>query len=103
MNEDRIPQVLQAIATLIAISVIVGTLVTVSRKFGGTIPGMVARMLKWAARWLTNLATQYDVFLKNWRAYVVKNPIIMQCEQKGEQKASTDYTTFVVTKVSKRA
>ncbi len=100
MNEDR---ALQVAAILIAVGVIVGTVRAIAHRFGGTVPGMVARTLKWAARWLTNLATQYDVFLKNWRTYVAKNPIVMQCEAKEKPAVSVDSQTFTVTKVSKRA
>lgn len=88
MNEDRIPQALQAAAILISIGVISGTILTIARKHGGTVPGMIARTLKWVARWISNLATQYDVFLKNWREYVKKNPIVMQCEVQPEKEVT---------------
>lgn len=101
MSEDRIAQILQLVATIIAIGVIAGTLAATSRKYGGTIPGMVARILKWAARWLTNLATQYDLFLKNWRSYVAKNPIVMQCEAKEKPPAVADFSSYA--KVKTRA
>lgn len=97
MIEDR---VIQTIATLIAVGVIVGTIRVLAHKYGGTVPGMIARMLKWAARWLTNLAIQYDVFLRNWRAYVKKNPIVMQCEDKTPASAQppVELASFTVTK-----
>ena len=84
MSEDRVMSFIQAAATLICTGVLMLVVYATARKHGGTIPGMVARMLKWFARWVTNLAIQYDVFLSNWRAYVKNNPIVMQCEVSDE-------------------
>jgi hypothetical protein len=87
MNEGR---ALQVAAILICVGVISGTVLSLARKFGGTVPGMIARTLKWLARWVTNAAVQYDVFLCNWREYVEKNPIVMKCEKKAKKTVASN-------------
>lgn len=82
MHEDRIPDIVTLVAKIIGAGMIAITIRVMAYRYGGTVPGFIARSLMWIARWITNLAIQYDMFLRNWRIYRERNPIVMRCEER---------------------